>query len=156
MHNLKFRNNGAVGALLDEYQKALNELYALIENVSKKQLTTIVDPNTKDEDCRSIQTILTHIIKSGYYYALEIRRLQGESIQIPEKEIYMSTIDYEKGIRKMFKLTETVFLDFPNLDLNKPIKIRWESIGSIDLLLEHAIVHILRHRRQISRFLLKL
>jgi uncharacterized damage-inducible protein DinB len=34
-------------------------------------------------------------------------------------------------------------------------KTRWGVNYNIDQLLEHAIVHILRHRRQIQKFLLK-
>ena len=64
---MKFRNNGAIGALLDEYEKALNELILSIDNLTKKELTIIVDFETEDEDCRSIQTILTHIISCLLY-----------------------------------------------------------------------------------------
>ena len=42
------------------------------------------------------------------------------------------------------------------LDNNKKILVAWGQLFDIDQLFEHAIVHILRHRRQIERFLLKL
>lgn len=76
----KFRNNGVVGALLDEYEKSLNELNEVIKDVSDDDLIKIVDPITKDEDCRSIQSILTHVVQSGYTYVVEIRKWLGEEI----------------------------------------------------------------------------
>jgi uncharacterized damage-inducible protein DinB len=36
------------------------------------------------------------------------------------------------------------------------IKTRWSVTYNLEQLLEHAIVHILRHRRQVERFLLKM
>ena len=36
----------------------------------------------------------------------------------------------------------------------KKLTTRWGQMYNIEQLLEHAIVHVLRHRRQIERFLL--
>ena len=62
----EYRNNGAFGALLDEYEKSLDALIAVIKGISNNQLTAIVDDETNDEGCKSIQGILTHIVQSGY------------------------------------------------------------------------------------------
>lgn len=51
-----YRDNGAIGALLDEYEKALNELKVVIRGVQTAELVQIVDYETKDEDCRSSHT----------------------------------------------------------------------------------------------------
>jgi len=53
----KFRSNGAIGALLDEYEKAIGELKKIINPLSDDELTQIVEAETQDEDCRYIQTI---------------------------------------------------------------------------------------------------
>jgi len=69
-----YRTNGAIGALLDEYEKAIHELITVIHPIPENQLVTIADHETKDKDCRSIQTILTHVVESGYTYVnLKIR-----------------------------------------------------------------------------------
>jgi hypothetical protein len=75
-----FRTNGAIGALLDEYEKALQELKTVVADVTDEQLVAIVDTNTKDEDCRSIQAILRHLVRAGYGYAVMIRNNQGEQL----------------------------------------------------------------------------
>lgn len=154
-----FRNNGAVGAILDEYERALNELMDAILEVSKNDLVVICDPNTEDKDCRSIQTILTHVVQSGYTYVVEIRKWLNEEVSYYEKVFYNDVNDYKDALRSMFRYTEKLFDEYPNIftnDVNtpdKPIQCRWGEAYSAEQLMEHAIVHILRHRRQIEKFI---
>ena len=60
----------------------------------------------------------------------------------------------------MFQYTEKVFTDYPELPLevfaeDQKMLVRWGQRYDVEQLLEHAIVHVLRHRRQIERFLMK-
>ena len=48
---------GGLGAILDEMKKASEELIEVLKDVSQTDFIKIVDSNTSDEDCRSIQTI---------------------------------------------------------------------------------------------------
>ena len=155
----QYRNNGAIGAILDEYEKSVEELKKVLTNISNEQLTTIVDNKTSDPDCKSIQTILTHVIRAGYCYVIEIRKSVGEPIDYVERKTFDSIEQYKSSLDKMFKYNEQLFKDYPNLiieekELNKKIKVAWGQHYDIEQLLEHAIVHILRHRRQIERFLI--
>ncbi|UTW62669.1 DinB family protein [bacterium SCSIO 12741] len=157
----KYRTNGAVGALLDEYEKALNELFTVIADLSSSELTQIIDPDTKDADCHSIQTILTHLVQSGYTYAVEIRKWQGEDEDYRDKETLSSVQEYRAALWIMFQFTEKLFEDHPNLKLTeydnaKKIQVRWGQTFDVEQLMQHAIVHILRHRRQIEKFKLLL
>lgn len=81
-----YRNNGAIGALLDEYERAIKDLKDVLKTIKPAELTTIVDNKTFEAD--------------------------------------------------------------------KKILVRWGQLYDVEQLFEHAIVHILRHRRQIERFLL--
>lgn len=161
-----YRTNGAIGALLDEYEKALNELKALIAPITEEMLSKIVDAKTEDENCRSIQTILTHVVQSGYYYAYAIKMEQeydfeGKEIilaKTKEKSLLPTVAAYQSALDDMFQFNVQVFVDYPNMKLeeydnNKKIAVRWGQSYDVDQLMEHAIVHILRHRRQIERFL---
>ena len=60
---------GGLGAILDEYKKASEELIQVLGNISEEYFVKIVDSKTEDEDCRSIQTVCRHVIRSGYGYA---------------------------------------------------------------------------------------
>ena len=157
----KYRNNGAVGAVLDEYEKALIELQSVITDLTNEDLVTIVDSETKDADCRSIQTILTHVIRAGYCYVIEIRNSLGEQIDFVERKTFDTAEQYKVALSKMFKYNEALFQEYPDINLEekdpkKKILVKWGQYYDVEQLFEHAIVHILRHRRQIERFLIKL
>ncbi|MEZ4886635.1 MAG: DinB family protein [Chitinophagales bacterium] len=156
----QYRDNGAIGALLDEYEKTIIDLQKVIRPISNEYLVEIVDPNTDDPDCKSIHTILTHVVRSGYGYAVTIRRFLGEkiSIELPKVD---SIEGFEIALNDMFRYNEKLFEDYPNISLyehdnDKKILVSWGQRFDVEQLFEHAIVHVLRHRRQIERFLIKL
>jgi uncharacterized damage-inducible protein DinB len=156
-----FRTNGAVGALLDEYEKAVRELQEVIHEISQEVLTTVIDPNTPDPHCRSIQTVLAHVVSAGRNYAVYIRRRQGEPLDFTTPILLDTASDYLEALDTMFAFNEQLFADYPDLELetneaDQKMLVRWGQLYDVEQLMEHAIVHILRHRRQIERFLLKL
>lgn len=157
----RFRINGAVGALLDEYEKAIEELKFVIQALSNDELSQIVDNKTKDEDCRSIQTILTHVVSAGYTYVVEIRKWCGETIDYRDKVSLTTAKEYQTALDMMFAYNESLFEDYPKLKLeemdnSKKMKVRWGQQYDVEQLIEHAIVHVLRHRRQIEKLKLRL
>lgn len=157
----KYRDNGAIGALLDEYERAIEDLKNVIQPLSQNQLVTIVDHETKDKDCQSIQTILAHVVESGYTYVISIRKWLGETIDYKEKENLSSVVQYSTALDEMFLYNLQLFEDYPTVqleeyDVAKKIKVRWGQYYDVEQLMEHAIVHILRHRRQIERFIIKM
>jgi len=84
-----------------------------------------------------------------------------EDISYKDKELLYSGEDYKLALDKMFAYCEKLFQDYPNLKLEefateKKMTVRWGQKYDPEQLLEHAIVHILRHRRQIERFKMKL
>lgn len=161
MMKKSYRDNGAVGALLDEYELAVQALQRVIAKVTNDQLVRIVDPDTDDLDCRSIQTILTHIVRAGYGYAVAIRKHMGEELAYFERKTHPTIAAYQQDLDRMFAYNEQLFADHPHLQLeeqdqNKKIQTSWGQHYDVEQLMEHAIVHILRHRRQIERFLLRM
>ena len=153
-----YRNTGAIGALLDEYERALFDLIRLIEPIPEPQLSFIVDRETRDDDCRSIQTILTHVVRAGFAYATYIRIDQGEELAFRSRQTLESSEKYIEALNQMFQFTAQVFEVYPSLrleenDENEKMLVSWGQRYDVEQLMEHAIVHILRHRRQIERFL---
>lgn len=149
---------GAIGALLDEYERAIIDLKTVILGIDDKALTVIVDPYTSDEDCRSIQTILSHVIYSGYGYAVNIHNLKGHGIERPGKIYHNTKTKYIEDLESLFNFTDNVFKEFEDseieqLDDSLKIKVAWGQSYDIEQMTEHAIVHILRHRRQIEKIL---
>jgi len=157
----RYRDNGAIGALLDEYEKAVTELRNLLDTMTDVELMTAVDTTTKDPDCQSIQTILTHVVRAGYTYAIYVRKSQGEELDFRERLLLNTTKEYQKELQIMFQYNEFLFKEYPDVSLetfeqNDKIRTAWEQYYDVEQLFEHAIVHVLRHRRQIERFLISL
>ncbi len=148
---------GAIGALLDEYERAISDLEIVIAPIPDHALTIILDPLTADENCRSVQTILSHVIHSGYGYAVSIQNLKGQDMQRPGKTFHLTVPEYLDDLSNVFLFTEKVFRDIKDNELEQPdnllkIKSGWGQSYDIEQMTEHAIVHVLRHRRQIEKF----
>jgi uncharacterized damage-inducible protein DinB len=160
MKTLEDYRKGAVGALMDEYERAALELKSLVETVSKENYTRIADAETKDADCHSIQTIMNHVIHAGYGYANSIRKqfsIPFEPLGSERKQISPSEIGDE--IDKVLAYTvETLegHWELSYQELEEIIIERKKDFSeNLEQLLEHAVLHILRHRRQIEKFLLR-
>jgi len=151
----KYRK-GAVGALMDEYERAVIDLKNLILQISQPDFEKIIDQDTKDEDCRSVQTIVSHVTNSGYGYANYIRDWFSIPKSSPERKLY-SKNDFILELDKMLAYTAETLEgkgEFSDDEIMKvKIKARWGPQYDLEQLLEHAIVHILRHRRQIEKLI---
>ncbi len=157
----KIYRQGAVGALLDEYERAILDLQKIIEGISDQQLTTVVDSETTDLNCKSIQTILSHVVHSAYGYATSIDRLKGQNSIRPGKLFHTTVKEYTQGLTDSFVFTANIFKNIKDSELeqfdnSKKIMTGWGQVYDIEQMTEHAIVHILRHRRQIEKFIIAL
>ncbi len=154
----QYRTNGAAGAFMDIYENVLEELKYIISDISTDELKHIADPLTKDVNCRSIQTVLSHVVKAGHNYVIAIRNNLGEENTFHEIILLDNIPEYISAMDELIRITEKLFNDFPNIQLevfNNDDKIvsRWGQQYDPEQLLEHAIVHVMRHQRQIERFL---
>jgi uncharacterized damage-inducible protein DinB len=150
---------GAIGAILDEYERAINDLKMVIEDIDDNTLTRIVDPDTANESCRSIQTILSHVVHSGYGYATSIHNLKGHHVTRRAKNFHPTVQEYLADLTGVFTFTDNVLSEFKDDELEQfdaalKIKAGWGQVYDVEQMMEHAIVHILRHRRQIEKFIL--
>ena len=151
----KYRK-GAIGALTDEYEKALEELKTLLIKIPDAEFKKVYNKDV-DTDFQSVKNLVLHIVSSGYVYANHIRKRFHNSYVIPEIEITKT----EQGIfelDKMFEYTVETFEDkwllTDNELLNTIIKTSWTTYD-LEAIIEHGIVHILRHRLQIEKMIIK-
>ena len=63
------KKNGMLIALMEEYQRAAKDYKEVLATIPEALFQRIIDKETKDADCKSIQTITFHLIRSGYTYA---------------------------------------------------------------------------------------
>jgi uncharacterized damage-inducible protein DinB len=152
----KLYRKGAIGALTDEYEKALNELKNLLLKIPDAEFQKVYNEKS-DVDFQSVRNIVLHIINSGYVYANHIRKRSGNSFVVPQIEVR----ETEQGIFKldeMFEYTVETFEDKWHLTydelMSTIIKTSWTTYD-LEAITEHAIVHILRHRLQIEKMITK-
>jgi len=60
---------------MDEYERAAGVLKHLVEAIPEDKFVEILDSATRDADCRSVQTIMAHVVGAGYAYADYLREL---------------------------------------------------------------------------------
>jgi len=154
---MKAYRQGATGALLDEYEKAILELQNVISDVTNQELKQIADHQTNDSQCKSIQTVLTHVVSSAYSYARYIYKMKGTEIIKPEQALRETIKEYIQDLKTMFAFTENLFQTIKDSELEEydnslKVLTTWGQRYDIEQITEHAIVHILRHRRQIEKF----
>jgi uncharacterized damage-inducible protein DinB len=150
--------SGTVKALLDEYKKAIDELIAVVKPLSSNEIMLIRDDRTTDTNCRSIQTILTHVIYAGEGYITYIENHAGFKKERPPKIFFENVDPYIEELNRMFEYSENFFVNNPSIqteetDNSKKISASWGQQYDIEQLVEHAIVHVLKHRRQIQNFI---
>lgn len=156
----KYREE-AIGALMDEYERAAEELKNVLRGISQHDYVALVDKETKDPDCQSIQTIMNHVVRAAYGYAILMRKQYNESA-IERKTNY--NVDTPalacSELDAALAYTEATLQNKWNMTFDEVLKnniaTQWGQTFDFEQLLEHAIVHILRHRRQIERFLIRL
>jgi len=154
---------GGLGAILDEYKKAAENLIRVLGNISKEDFVKVVDLKTEDEDCRSIQTITRHVIRSGYGYVKYISIALNFTANFPDanKMKIENCADASTEIHKMvqFNIYNLYELNREKIEENMfsiTFKSRMDEVYNFEQILEHAVVHILRHRRQIEKFIVLL
>jgi uncharacterized damage-inducible protein DinB len=147
---------GGVGAMMDEYERAAAELSGILGRISDEEFERVRDLETQDEGCRSIQTILHHVVRAGYGYADYIRAAHGTESKRPDVPLGRRLESLDQ-LEKMLAYTVATLEGKWELSdeqiMAVQIRSRWGAMYDLEQLLEHAIVHVLRYRRQIERFL---
>lgn len=152
------RRPGALGAMMDELDRAMHDLVQLVSPLTQLNYDVVRDRETADEDCRSIHTVAEHVVRSGYGYTERLRGALGVAFARPDY-VMTTPLDAIHELRTMAGAMAETFegrWDLPE-DGVKGARITARSgrIYDMEQLIEHAIVHVLRHRRQIERFLME-
>lgn len=152
------RKSGVIEALLDEYRVVLADLKRHLRGVSPRDLARIADPDTSNPDCVSIQSVLTHVVYCGYNYLMMMDRHRGGATRPrPKRVVHADVAEYLVALDRLMAETETFFADVSPGEMarhapEKKLRTGWGQICDYEQLMEHAIVHVSRHRRQIQRF----
>ena len=147
---------GALGAMMDEYERALGELAGIVAALTQADFDQLRDAATEDEDCRSIRSVVNHVVRSGHGY---IRYMRGsQAVPLGFQGVPFGTP--KEALGQLRWLAARTAMNFEG-DWDMPaaaqeavrITSNWGPVFNLEQMFEHAIVHVLRHRRQIERFL---
>jgi len=152
------KRKGALGAVMDLYEEEAEFIIKIInDSVKSDYWSIIVDKDTKDEDCRSIKSICQHIVSAANYYVELRKKGEDANYQIKNEVIDLSSKeDFEPKLRKALQ-NQADHLEgrweLSDKEIRKiVIKTGWGNILDPESVLEHAVIHIMRHHRQILRF----
>lgn len=151
----KSYRKGPIGALMDEYERAASGLRHLVGQIPEDDFVRIVDAQTQDESCRSVQSIMSHVVNAGYGYADYIRGAFSIPSTRPPKGLLSRGESLEQLDGMLGYTAQTLEGKWEMTDeeiMGTVIRSSWGVTYDVEQLLEHAIVHVLRHRRQIEKF----
>lgn len=148
---------GPFGALMDEYARAAEDLCATVEALPRELFLRQVP--SPDPDLVSIQAICVHVIQAAHAHANYLRKARGlpmtptppaPEVEIPApaalRPLLGAELRYTEGaLEGLYDAPEEVFTRLT-------FQVRWGPTYDPEMMLEHTIVHLLRHRRQIERW----
>ncbi|MDR3667929.1 MAG: hypothetical protein P4L35_13890 [Ignavibacteriaceae bacterium] len=122
----------------------------------KAKTANIKLPETEDEDYQSLETILFHVLRASMRYMVWIcSKLNLSDPQIdpppPLSEIQLKSGEYLKHLLKRWRLP---LVDVPeDLFFGTSYKSNWGDEFCIDAMLEHAVMHPIRHEFQLKNLI---
>ncbi|HUU46070.1 MAG TPA: hypothetical protein VM118_10095 [Acidobacteriota bacterium] len=144
-------------AILDEYARAVGELGDVLSSIPATRYTATT---SLSDDCfPNIKTICDHVIGCIYLYADYIEDALDQTNRGTREHGFSCATLAEAAVSLWPAFQRTVSVlsrikGYGDEELEAVrFTTRWEQPYDIEQMLEHAIVHILRHRRQIERWL---
>jgi len=149
-------SRNAVQALFDEWDRSRREIVALLPRIRSEELEG-GDPR----DPTRARGILIHVVRASYGYAGWICECLG--FPAPQRRTDPLTLDGRAAFEQAFGEVRDYFqsalepltdahVDEPAPGESPPhFRSRWGEDYGIEQMLEHAICHHLRHRRQLER-----
>jgi hypothetical protein len=149
--------SGPFGALMDEYARAAEDFCRVVERFEPARFDAerpSDNPNTV-----SPRAICLHVIGGAHRYAHYIRKARGVDF-VERYEADPSQLHSAQDVRPL--LAEGILLTEQTVEplLNATEKeiqavsfvVRWGPRYDPEMILEHAVCHLLRHRRQLERW----
>lgn len=146
---------GMFGALLDEYARAAEDFCRTVEALPEDLFQR--ERESPDSETVSLRAICGHVAVAAWNYADYIRIARGlpRILRPYEKDAVTAPAAFRPLLAQALRHTEVTVDGCPSdqagLDALR-FQVRWGPTYDPEMILEHAIVHLLRHRRQIERW----
>lgn len=149
--------SGPFGALLDEYARAATDFCQVAAGFDLARFDTARPSN--DPDTVSPRAVCLHVCGAAHRYAHYIRKARGldfvDRFELPANQLTQPS-DVWPRLADGLRLTEDTvepFFEWSEADVMRlTFVVRWGPTYDPEMLLEHAVCHLLRHRRQLERW----
>ena len=148
---------GAFGALMDEYARAAEDFCRVVESFDLARFDA--ERPSNDPNTVSPRAICLHVIGAAHRYAHYIRKARGVDF-VERYEADPAQLRSPQEVRRL--LTDGILLTEETVEplLNATdqeiqtlsFTVRWGPRYDPEMILEHAVCHVLRHRRQLERW----
>lgn len=148
--------SGSLRAILDEYARSIRDFEAVLLTIPADRYTERTE--LADDDFTHIQDIMHHTVGAAHSYAYHITRaLDKLDGPFPKRDYSVDTQEVAvAALWEAFDHMVEVLGRIKDWSDNQQAELRfvsrWKQPYDVEQMLEHAIVHILRHRRQIERW----
>ena len=146
--------SGPVGALLDEYARAAVDFCDVLDTFSPDDFGA--ERASDDRDTVSPRAIGRHVCGAAFGYAKDIRNALGLDLQMPPGWTVASARDVREMLVLALRFNEQVLEPLRGRTEREVMEITftvsWGATYDPESMMEHAIVHLLRHRRQLERW----
>jgi len=148
---------GGFGALMEEYARAARDLCEIVEALP---LDVFAAPRaSEDPDCASIRDVCEHVVFASSGYCRDLLLAQKADPDGVSMRLHLrleGPADLRPLLAESIRATEAATLPMRDWTGKQVMDVRfvqpWGQIYDPEILLEHAICHLLRHRRQIERW----
>jgi hypothetical protein len=149
--------SGPFGALMDEYARAAEDFCRVVESFDLARFDA--ERPSNNPNTVSPRAICLHVIGAAHRYAHYIRKARGvdfverfeadpDELRSPQEVRTLLT----EGILLMEETVEPL-LNATEHDIQAlSFAVRWGPRYDPEMILEHAVCHLLRHRRQLERW----
>lgn len=148
--------NGPFGALMDEYGRAAEAFCQAVEATVAERYAA--ERPSLDPDTVSIRAICAHVVGAAHRYADYIREARGLPFVdrfVVDPESVREPAAVRPALAASIRYTEEALAGWyedPEPAYQITFQVRWGRTYDADMILEHAVMHLLRHRRQIERW----
>ena len=149
--------SGPFGALIDEYARAAEDFCRVVDVFDLARFDA--ERSSNNPDTRSARAICLHVIGAAHRYAHYIRKARGVDF-VERYDADAGRLHSPRDVRVL--LTEAIVLMEdtvePLLEATEQeiqafsFTVRWGPRYDPEMILEHAVCHLLRHRRQLERW----
>ncbi len=132
-----------------------HEMRAFLSTWQAARKAGVTLPETKDPDYVSMDALLRHVCGAARGYMVWI----CEKLELPDPGIDSTpgvegiADEAETYILHVLEKWRTPLVDVPGKRYEEAYPSRWKTIYCIDAMMEHAVMHPLRHRFQLEKMM---